>query len=69
MIFGPKKEEVAGGWREVIMISLMANTTKYYLSGQIKEDKLVGHVACWRLREVHTGFWWRNQKEKTTCKV
>jgi hypothetical protein len=29
-IFGPKREEVAGGW----------SFTKYYLGGQIREDEL-----------------------------
>jgi hypothetical protein len=26
--------------------------------------KWVGHVACIEVREVHTGFWWRDLRER-----
>jgi hypothetical protein len=47
-IFGPKNEEVLGGWIRLHSEQLhnLYSSLNIYYSGQIKEDVRVGHVAC-----------------------
>jgi hypothetical protein len=60
-IFGPKMEEVAGGWRRLHNEELHKFTLHQLLLGdQIKEDEMGGHVA--RAEEMKTGFLSENLK-------
>jgi hypothetical protein len=38
--------------------------TKHYYCGQVENNEMKGHVTHRGRREVHTGFWWGNLKEK-----
>jgi hypothetical protein len=63
-IFGPKRDEVIGEWRKLHNEEL----NDLYCSPNIQVIKLrimkwVGHVACMG-REVLTGFWWGNVRER-----
>jgi hypothetical protein len=51
-IFGPKREEVAGGWRRLQLLCF----TKYYEGDQIKDDeiRLVGHAVRMREKKLYT---------------
>jgi hypothetical protein len=45
-IFGPKMEEVAGGWRRLHNKELRnSHFTKYYSGDQIKEDEMGGKCS------------------------
>jgi hypothetical protein len=40
-IFGPQREEVAGGWRKLYNLGLYSSySTKYYYDDQIMEDEI-----------------------------
>jgi hypothetical protein len=59
-IFGPKKDEVTGGWRKLHNVELH---NLYYSPSIIRMIKSrtmrwVGHVARMKKREMHIGYWW-----------
>jgi hypothetical protein len=47
-MFGPKREEVVGGWTELhnTRVSYFVLSTNY-LDDQIKEDEMGGHTKFW----------------------
>jgi hypothetical protein len=54
-IFGPKREEVAGGWKGVHNEELRnLNVQPYYLGDHIKEDEM---LHTWERWEMHAIFW------------
>jgi len=61
----PKREKVTGGWRKMHSGQLH----DFYSSDVIlliksRRMRWVGKVACMGKREVHTGFWWENLRER-----
>jgi hypothetical protein len=62
-IFGPKKDEVMGGWRKLHNEEL----NKLYSSPSIirmirsRRMRCAGHVAR---MGVKIGYWWESQKER-----
>ena len=53
-LFGSRKDEIPAGWKR------MHNEELYDLCFS---PTIIG-VACLGEREVHTGFWWRNMRER-----
>jgi hypothetical protein len=61
-IFGPKREEVAGGWRrlhneELHNLYTLPNIVRAIESKRMRWE---GHVACIGGREMDATFWWVN---------
>jgi hypothetical protein len=56
-IFGPKRDEVTGGWRKL---------HNEELHNLIKSRKMrwTGHVARMEKRNICIGYWWERQKER-----
>jgi len=48
----------------VIRNFMICNPHQIFLGGQIKEDKMVAACDIWARNEMHTGFWWVNQKKR-----
>jgi hypothetical protein len=63
-IFGPKRDEVMGGWRELHDEDL--HDLYFSPIGMIKSRRMrwAGHVACMGQRGMHIGYWWESQKER-----
>jgi hypothetical protein len=65
-IFGPKRDEVIGGWRKLHNVELH----NLYSSPSIiriinsRSIRLAGHVAHMYRIGIHARFWWENKKEK-----
>jgi hypothetical protein len=64
-MFGPKRDEVRGGWRKLRNEELH----NLYSSPSVRMIKLrrmgwAGHVARMGIRNMHIGFWWENRKER-----
>jgi hypothetical protein len=61
-IFGPKRDEVTGGWRK------LHNEELHNLYSLIKSRRMrwTGRVARIgeEIRGMHTGYWWDSQKER-----
>jgi hypothetical protein len=62
-IFGPKRDEVTGEWRnlhneELNVLYFSLNTLRVY---ELRRMRLAGHVA--RMGE-YVGFWWGDLREK-----
>jgi hypothetical protein len=59
-IFGPKRDDVIGGWRKMHNEELQ---NLYSLpNDEVKEVRCTGHVARMGRRGLHVGFWWESQK-------
>jgi hypothetical protein len=48
-IFGPKREELTGGWRKLLNDSF----TKYFQGDEIKESKMGGTYMHWEVRDAY----------------
>jgi hypothetical protein len=61
-IFGPKRDEVIGGWRKLHNGELH----NLYSIRMMKSRRMrwVGRVAHMGRRGMHIGFWWEIQKER-----
>jgi hypothetical protein len=59
-IFGPKRDEVTGGWRKLYNEELHS----LYSSSVIRMIKWAGNVARMGRREMHIEYWWESQKER-----
>jgi hypothetical protein len=65
-IFGPKRDEVVGGWRKQDNEELH----NLYFSPSViriiksRRMKWAGHAARTGRRGVHVGLWWESRKEK-----
>jgi hypothetical protein len=66
-IFGPKRDEMMGGWRKLHNEELhnFLLFAKYNYNGQVEEDELSGACSMnWRGRGIHRGYLWENQRER-----
>jgi hypothetical protein len=65
-IFGPKKDEVIGGWRKPYNEELHNLYSSPSIIRMITSRRMrwTGHVAGMGRRGVHIGFWWENQKDR-----
>jgi hypothetical protein len=63
-MFGPKMDEVIGGWRKLHNEELQNLYGSPSIIRMIKSRKRAGHVARMGRRGMHTGFWLENQKER-----
>jgi hypothetical protein len=64
-IFGPKGDEVIGGWRKLHNEELPNMYSSPSIIRMIKSRRMrwAGHEARMGRRGIHIGFWWENQKE------
>jgi hypothetical protein len=64
-IFGPKRDEVTGGWRKLHNEELHNLYSSLNVIRTTKSSKLrrAGHVAQMGRRGMHIGYWWEIQKE------
>jgi hypothetical protein len=65
-IFGPKRDEVAGGSRKLHIEELHRLYSSLYVVRMINSRRIrwTGHVVHMGRRGMHTGFWWESQGER-----
>jgi hypothetical protein len=65
-IFGPKRDEVIGGWRKLHNEELYNLYSSPSIVRIIKSRRmrLARHVARMGRRGIHVGFWWESQKKR-----
>jgi hypothetical protein len=65
-IFGPKRDEVIGGWRKLHNEELHNLYSSPSIIRMIKSRRmrLAGHVARMGEKRMHIGYWWESQKER-----
>jgi hypothetical protein len=63
-IFGPKRDEVTGGWRKLHNEELRNLYSSPSIIRMIKSGRMrwAGHVAQMGRRGTHMGYWWEIQK-------
>jgi hypothetical protein len=63
-IFGPKREDMAGGWRRMHNEELHNLYSLPYIIKVVKSRRTrwVGHVACMGEIKMHTIFWLKCMK-------
>jgi hypothetical protein len=61
-IFGPKRDEVIGGWRKLHNEELQNLNSSRSIIRIIKSRRMrwVGHVVQMGRRGMHIGFWWES---------
>jgi hypothetical protein len=66
IIFGPKRDEVAGEWRKLHSVELHNLYSSPDIIRQIKSRRMrwADMWHAWERREECTGFWWENPKER-----
>jgi hypothetical protein len=65
-IFGPKRDEVTGGWSELHNEELHNLYSSPSIIRMIKSRSIrrAGHVARMGRRGMHIGYWWKSPKER-----
>jgi hypothetical protein len=65
-IFGPKRDEVTGGWRKLHKEELHNLYCSPSIISRIKSRRMkwAGQVAGMGRRGIHIGYWWEIQKER-----
>ena len=65
-VFGRKKEDVVGNWRKLLTEEVYNLPSKLNITRAIESINLIwtGRVTHMERREIYTGFWWGNVKEK-----
>jgi hypothetical protein len=65
-IFGPKMDEVIGGWRKLHNEELHRSYSSPSIIRMIKSRRirLIRHVACMERQGMHARFQWESQKER-----
>jgi hypothetical protein len=65
-IFGPKRDEVTGGWRKLHNEELHDLCSSPSIIRIIKSRRMrwAGHVARMGKREMRIGYWWESQRER-----
>jgi hypothetical protein len=65
-IFGPKRDEVTGGWRKLHNEELHNLYSSPSIIRMVKSRRMrwAGHVARIGRRGMHIGYWWESQEER-----
>jgi hypothetical protein len=63
-IFGPKRDEVTGGWRKLHNEELHKLYSSPSIIRVIKSRRMRWHVARIKTKRNALGFWWGGQKER-----
>jgi hypothetical protein len=65
-IFGPKRDEVTGGWRKLHNEELHNLYSSPSIIRMIKSRRMrwEGHVARMGGKGMHIRYWWESQKER-----
>jgi hypothetical protein len=65
-IFGPKRDEITGGWRKLHNEELHNLYSSPHIIRRIMSRRMrwAGHVAGMGRRGMHIGFCWESQKER-----
>jgi hypothetical protein len=65
-IYGPKRDEVTGGWRKLHNEELHNLYSSPSIIRMIKSRRMrwVGHVSRMGRSRMHIGYWWEIQKER-----
>jgi hypothetical protein len=63
-IYGPKRDEVTGGWRKLHNEELHSLYSSPNIIRMIKSRRMrwAGHVARMGGKGMHVGYWWESQK-------
>jgi hypothetical protein len=70
-IFGPKRDEVTGGWKKLHNEELF----DFYFSPSIiriiksRRMRWAGQLPEWGKREMRIGYWWKSRGKETTRKT
>jgi hypothetical protein len=61
-IFGPKRDEVIGGWRKLHIEELHNLYSSPSIIRMIKSRRMrwAGHAACLGRRGMYIGYWWES---------
>jgi hypothetical protein len=64
-IFGPRRDEVTGGWRELHNEELHSLYSWPSIMRMVKSRRMrwEGHIARIGRRRTHIHYWWESQKE------
>ena len=64
-IFGPKRDEVAGGGESCLM-SILITCIPHQTFRVIRPRRMIcgDHIALWGRGKLYTGFWWGNLRER-----
>jgi hypothetical protein len=70
-IFGPKGDEVSGGWRKLHNEQLHNLYSSPSIIRMIKSRRMrwAWYVARMGRRGIYIGYWWESQKERVTRKT
>jgi hypothetical protein len=65
-IFGPKRDEVTGGWRKLHNEELrnLYSSPSIITTTNSKRMRWAEHVACIQTKGMHIGYWWESRKER-----
>jgi hypothetical protein len=65
-IFGPKRDEVRGGWRKLHdeKLNKLYPSPSVIIMSKSRRMRWIGHVALMGRRGKHIGHWWESQKER-----
>jgi hypothetical protein len=65
-LFGLKKNEMVGGWRNLHNEELhnLYSSTSIIKMTKIRRMRWAGYVAWWGRRGMLIEYWWKSQKEK-----
>jgi hypothetical protein len=65
-IFGPKKDEIIEGWRELHNKELHNLCSSPNIIRIIRSRRMrwEGHIACMGEKRMHLEFWWEIQEER-----
>jgi hypothetical protein len=65
-MFGPKRDEVTGGWRKLHNVELRDLYSSPCIIRIMKSRRMTwsGNVAEWGKSEMCIGYWWESQRER-----
>jgi hypothetical protein len=65
-IFGPKRDEVTGGWRKLRNEKLhdLYSSPRIIIIIKSRRMRWAGHVARMGKRKMHIGYWYESQRER-----